>query len=83
MKKVDFYFDFASPNAYFGHKVMKSIKEKTGAEVKYIPVLLGGIFKLTNNVDQIVYAWGNTIEEPQTIRELVSKPKCFGKNFNH
>ena len=49
MKKVDFYFDFASPNAYFGHKVMKSIKEKTGAEVKYIPVLLGGIFKLTNN----------------------------------
>ena len=48
-KKVDFYFDFASPNAYLSHKVMQSIKERTGAEVNYIPVLLGGIFKATNN----------------------------------
>ena len=49
-KKVDFYFDFASPNAYLSHKVIQSIKERTGAEITYIPVLLGGIFKLTNNV---------------------------------
>ena len=48
-KKVDFYFDFASPNAYLSHKVMQSIKERTGAEVNYIPVLLGCIFKGTNN----------------------------------
>ena len=48
-KKVDFYFDFASPNAYLSHKVMQSIKERTGAEINYIPVLLGGIFKLNNN----------------------------------
>ena len=48
-KKVDFYFDFASPNAYLSHKVMQSIKERTGSEINYIPVLLGGIFKLTNN----------------------------------
>ena len=48
-KKVDFYFDFASPNAYLSHKVMQSIKERTGAEVNYIPVLLGGIFKETYN----------------------------------
>ena len=48
-KEVDFYFDFASPNAYLSHKVLKSISEKTGAKVNYIPVLLGGIFKSTNN----------------------------------
>ena len=48
-KKVDFYFDFASPNAYLSHKVMQSIKQRTGAEVNYIPVLLGCIFKGTNN----------------------------------
>ena len=28
---------------------MHSIKERTGATVNYIPVLLGGIFKGTNN----------------------------------
>jgi len=49
VKKVDFYFDFASPNAYLSHKVIKNIKDRTGVEVNYIPVLLGGIFKATNN----------------------------------
>jgi len=49
MKKIDFYFDFASPNAYLSHKVMQVIKEKYEVELNYIPVLLGGIFKATNN----------------------------------
>ena len=30
----------------------------------------------------IVYAWGNTVEEPQPLKELVLSPKCFGKNLN-
>ena len=48
-KKVDFYFDFASPNAYLSHQVVPGIEERTGAKFNYIPVLLGGIFKATNN----------------------------------
>ena len=48
-KEVDFYFDFASPNAYLSHQVVKEIEERTGANFNYIPVLLGGIFKTTNN----------------------------------
>ena len=54
MKKIDFYFDFASPNAYLSHKVIKKIKESTGVEINYIPVLLGGIFKATNNKPPMV-----------------------------
>ena len=49
MKKIDFYFDFASPNAYLSHKVMQAIKKKYEVELNYIPVLLVGIFKATNN----------------------------------
>ena len=49
MKKIDFYFDFASPNAYLSHKVMQIIKEKYQVDLNYVPVLLGGIFKATNN----------------------------------
>ena len=49
MKKIDFYFDFASPNAYLSHKVMQIIKEKHQVDLNYVPVLLGGIFKATNN----------------------------------
>jgi hypothetical protein len=40
------------------------------------------LFKLINKVDQIVYAWGNTVEEPQLLKESVLNPKCFGKNLN-
>jgi len=48
-KTVDFYFDFASPNAYLSHQVVAGIEERTGTKFNYIPVLLGGIFKATNN----------------------------------
>lgn len=46
---IDFIFDFASPNAYFSHHVLKGVAARTGAKVKYIPCLLGGIFKATGN----------------------------------
>jgi len=44
-----FHFDFGSPNAYLSHKLLPGIAERTGVACDYIPVLLGGVFKLTNN----------------------------------
>lgn len=44
-----FYFDFGSPNAYLAHRVIPGIEARTGAKFKYVPVLLGGLFKLTGN----------------------------------
>lgn len=49
MAKVEFHFDFGSPNAYLAHLVIPEIEERTGAKFEYVPVLLGGVFKLTNN----------------------------------
>ena len=46
---IEFIFDFGSPNAYLSHKVLPGIAARTGATVKLIPCLLGGIFKLTGN----------------------------------
>ena len=40
------------------------------------------LIKLINKVDQIVYAWGSSIEGPQLLKKLVLNPKCFGKNLN-
>jgi 2-hydroxychromene-2-carboxylate isomerase len=54
MKTVDFLFDFGSPNAYFAHKIIPGIEQRTGATFDYIPVLLGGIFKLTGNKPPMV-----------------------------
>ena len=47
--KVEFHFDFGSPNAYLSHCVIPEIERRTGATFAYVPVLLGGVFKLTNN----------------------------------
>lgn len=49
MKTVEFHFDFGSPNAYLAHVIVPEIEKRTGAKFVYVPVLLGGIFKLTNN----------------------------------
>jgi 2-hydroxychromene-2-carboxylate isomerase len=49
MKTVLFYFDFGSPNAYLSHRVIPAIEARTGAVFDYVPILLGGLFKMTNN----------------------------------
>ncbi|GGF10401.1 DSBA oxidoreductase [Aliidongia dinghuensis] len=49
MRHAEFFFDFGSPNAYLAHKLLPGIAERTGAEIVYVPILLGGVFKLTNN----------------------------------
>ncbi len=48
--KVEFLFDFGSPNAYLSHLVIPAIEARTGVKFNYVPVLLGGVFKATNNV---------------------------------
>ena len=37
--KVDFIFDFASPNAYFCHKLIPIIEDRTDVSFNYIPCL--------------------------------------------
>src|SRR6201994_2365273 len=42
-------FDFGSPNAFLSHEAIPAIEKRTGAKFEYVPILLGGIFKATNN----------------------------------
>jgi 2-hydroxychromene-2-carboxylate isomerase len=49
MTSVEFHFDFGSPNAYLAHRVIPAIEARTGVRFRYVPVLLGGVFKVTNN----------------------------------
>lgn len=49
MSQPVFYFDFGSPNAYLAHRVIPQVEARTGARFRYVPVLLGGLFKMTGN----------------------------------
>ncbi|GLH76924.1 DSBA oxidoreductase [Bradyrhizobium sp. SSBR45G] len=45
----EFMFDFGSPNAFLSHEAIPAIVKRIGVQFFYVPVLLGGIFKATNN----------------------------------
>ena len=84
-KTVDFLFDFGSPNAYLSHRVVPAIEARTGARFVYVPVLLGGLFKLTNNQPPMV-AFGNIKNkmpyEMLETRRFVARHRLDAFTFN-
>ena len=48
-----FIFDFGSPKTYLVYKLLPGIEKRTNTKAEYVPVLLGGSFKSTNNVSPI------------------------------
>src|SRR3984957_2722089 len=48
--RLEFQFDFGSPNAYLAEKVLTTIERRNGVKFEYVPVLLGGIYKATGNM---------------------------------
>lgn len=46
---IDFFFDFGSPNAYLCLRVLPDIEARIGKVFVIKPVLLGGVFRATNN----------------------------------
>jgi 2-hydroxychromene-2-carboxylate isomerase len=65
--RVQFHFDFGSPNAYLAHRVIPAIEASTGVAFDYVPVLLGGVFKATGNVSPAV-----------SLRGIKNKPEYTG-----
>jgi len=55
---VEFHFDFGSPNAYLSHLVIPGLEARTGVAFRYVPVLLGGVFKATGNASPAVTLQG-------------------------
>jgi len=84
-KTVDFIFDFASPNGYLSHKLVPEIEARTGATFNYIPALLGGIHKLTNNQPPMIAFGGvkGKLEyEQMEMARFVKKHKLDKYSFN-
>jgi len=54
IKSFQFFFDFGSPYSFLAHKVIRNIEQENSIKVKYMPILLGGLLKLSGikaNVD--------------------------------
>ncbi|MDE2418496.1 MAG: 2-hydroxychromene-2-carboxylate isomerase [Burkholderiales bacterium] len=48
-KQVEFLFDVGSPYSYLAYKQLPKIAAAQGAQIRWTPVLLGGIFQATGN----------------------------------
>jgi 2-hydroxychromene-2-carboxylate isomerase len=46
-RKFKFLYDIVCPYAYMASRQVRGIAQRTGAELEYVPVLLGGLYKET------------------------------------
>ena len=83
-----FLFDFGSPNAFLSHEAIPAIEARIGVKFEYVPVLLGGIFKATNNRSPGETLAGvrnkpefNALETERFVRRFQVKPYVLNPFF--
>jgi 2-hydroxychromene-2-carboxylate isomerase len=83
-----FMFDFGSPNAFLSHEAIPAIEKRTGARFEYVPILLGGIFKATNNKSPAETLAGvknkrefHTLETERFVKRFGVKPYIWNPFF--
>jgi 2-hydroxychromene-2-carboxylate isomerase len=81
-------FDFGSPNAFLSHEAIPAIERRTGAKFEYVPILLGGIFKATNNKSPAETLAGvknkrefNALETERFVKRFQVKPYTWNPFF--
>ncbi|MBR0773701.1 2-hydroxychromene-2-carboxylate isomerase [Bradyrhizobium diazoefficiens] len=83
-----FLFDFGSPNAYLSHLAIPAIESRIGVKFDYVPILLGGIFKATNNKSPAETLAGvknkrefQMVETARFVRRFNVQPYVWNSNF--
>ena len=69
---AEFHFDFGSPNAYLAHRVIPGIEARTRAKFRYVPVLLGGVFKIVGAQDVVDYVESHIADHPYFAGDVFS-----------
>ncbi|MFO1135192.1 MAG: 2-hydroxychromene-2-carboxylate isomerase [Rhodoblastus sp.] len=78
MKRAEFFFDFGSPASYLAYTQMDGVAKRTGAEIVWRPMLLGGVFKATGNASPaMVPAKGKWMNA-----DLARFARRYGVDFN-
>ena len=83
-----FMFDFGSPNAYLSHEAIPAIEKRAHVKFEYVPILLGGIFKSTNNKSPAETLAGiknkrefQAVETERFVKRFKVQPYVFNPNF--
>ncbi len=83
-----FMFDFGSPNAFLSHEAIPAIEQRTKVKFEYVPILLGGVFKATNNKSPAETLAGvknkrefNALETERFVKRFGVKPYTWNPFF--
>ncbi len=49
MKRIEFFYDYASTYSYLAHREIEALAARSGAEIVFKPMVLGFVFKATGN----------------------------------
>ncbi len=74
IKPFEFYFDFASPYSFLAHKKIREIEKVNSIKIKYMPIFLGGIFKLAGNKANI--------DIPTKGKYMIKDCKLWAEKYN-
>lgn len=81
MAAIEFLYDFGSPNSYLLHKVLPGLAARHGVELTYVPILLGGVFKATNNQSPMTAFAAVTGKLSYQTRQIARFVDRYGLNF--
>ena len=88
MPSLEFHFDFGSPNVYLAHQAIQQIEARLGVRFDYVPILLGGVFKATNNLPPMVSMEGilnkgdyMQVETRRFLKQYSLQPYTFNPHF--
>lgn len=66
---LDLYWDFSSPFAYLGTTQAEALAARTGATLRWRPMLLGGLFRSIGQVDAPLLTWSEA-KRAHSMRDL-------------
>lgn len=76
---IDFYFDFSSPYGYIASRVVDEVGQRVGRQMKWRPILLGPIFKITGTPPLVEVP----IKGEYSKRDFARSARLHKVSYNH
>ena len=80
-REIEILYDFGGPNSWFVHRAIPAIEAEGKVRFRYVPVLLGGIFKATGNQPPLM-TYGHVAAKVAYDRLEMDRHRITGFRFN-
>jgi 2-hydroxychromene-2-carboxylate isomerase len=80
-RTLELYWDFSSPFAYLATTQAEALAQRTGAELVWRPMLLGGVFKSIGQVDVPINTWSDA-KRRYYLRDMMRWAEYWNVPFN-